>query len=380
MRSWLIPLVAVICLSEAVAQLPSDAAVLEDLNPEELSQELGSEEPDEKKKERIWGNSFFAVPIPVSNPTFGNGLAVGAVYFYPQTQAQKEVQPASLTGVAGFYSDNDSLAFGVGHQSYWGGDKWRLGGAAGYIDLKLDLVNPAEDVGNADIDWLLEGSLFVGKLSRRIHGDWYADLLVRWLDIDQTFDFQLVPDNLELGTNTRAAGVGLQVEFDSRDNPFNPYQGQLFKAGATVTEATSGALEQTYQSYNAEYRQFHDLRDNLVLGWNIRACHRSDGFPLWDACTVGLRGFNITNFLGRTTASAQAEVRWRLHGRWGAVAFAGVGGHDRSYGRGNETESVPSLGFGIRWMALESQRVNVRLDLAWSDDDNAVYLAVGEAF
>jgi hypothetical protein len=31
-------------------------------------------------------------------------------------------------------------------------------------------------------------------------------------------------------------------------------------------------------------------------------------------------------------------------------------------------------------MVLESQRINVRVDLAWSDDDNAVHLAVGEAF
>lgn len=380
MKILVVVLILVICLPEAGAQMPTDTVVLEDLGRDELTRDLGSEQPEEEKSEGIWGNNFFAVPIPVSNPTFGTGLAVGAAYFYPQTEAQKAVQPASVTGVAGFYSNNDSLAFGLAHQSYWGGDKWRLGGAAGYIDLKLDLLSPVNGFREADIDWFLEGSLFVAKLSRRIRGDWYADLLLRWMDIDQKFSYELISDDLELGTDTQAIGVGVQIQYDSRDNPFNPYLGGLFRAGATVNEAETGRFTDNYVSYTAEYRQFHTPRDNLTLGWQLRACHRSDDVPLWDACVINLRGFNITNYIGRTTASAQAEMRWRLRGRWGLAAFAGAGGYDRSYTRGDKSDLVPSLGFGVRWMVLESQRINVRVDLAWSDDDNAVYLAVGEAF
>ena len=38
---------------------------------------------------------FVIVPIPMSNPTLGSGLVVGAAYFYPQSAAQQQVQPAS---------------------------------------------------------------------------------------------------------------------------------------------------------------------------------------------------------------------------------------------------------------------------------------------
>jgi hypothetical protein len=78
---------------------------------------------------------FVAVPIPMSSPTFGTGLSAAGAYFYPQTAEQKESQPASLTGAAGAYTNNDSWAVGIGQQSYWDENKWRFTGVAGYADF-----------------------------------------------------------------------------------------------------------------------------------------------------------------------------------------------------------------------------------------------------
>ena len=59
---------------------------------------------------------FVALPVPFSNPTFDTGLIAAGAYFYPQTEAEKDAQPASVTAVAAMYSSNDSLAYGIGHQ------------------------------------------------------------------------------------------------------------------------------------------------------------------------------------------------------------------------------------------------------------------------
>ena len=48
------------------------------------------------------------VPIPISNPTLDSGLVLVGAYFYPQTEAQKKQQPASVTGAGGLYTSNDS--------------------------------------------------------------------------------------------------------------------------------------------------------------------------------------------------------------------------------------------------------------------------------
>jgi len=75
------------------------------------------------------------------------------------------------------------------------------------------------------------------------------------------------------------------------------------------------------------------------------------------------------------------EARWRFHKRWGLVAFAGAGWVEDSFGNHGEGETIPSYGVGLRWMVMKSQRINIRVDYARSDNGNsALYLGVAEAF
>ena len=63
------------------------------------------------------------------------------------------------------------------------------------------------------------------------------------------------------------------------------------------------------------------------------------------------------------------------------VGFAGAGRMNNTLGRYGEDETIPSYGLGIRFMVMESQRINVRADYARSDKRNeAWYLSVTEAF
>jgi len=80
---------------------------------------------DDETKLKMQRGDFVVVPIPIANPTLGTGLVAGAAYFYPQTEEQKKLQPASLTAAAGMYTSNDSKAFAVVQQNYWNNDQWR---------------------------------------------------------------------------------------------------------------------------------------------------------------------------------------------------------------------------------------------------------------
>ena len=63
------------------------------------------------------------------------------------------------------------------------------------------------------------------------------------------------------------------------------------------------------------------------------------------------------------------------------VGFAGAGRvEDLFCGQGKD-ETIPSYGVGVRFMVLESQRINLRIDYGRSDKGNeAWYLSVTEAF
>ena len=101
---------------------------------------------------------------------------------------------------------------------------------------------------------------------------------------------------------------------------------------------------------------------------------------LWGACTIKLRGFPATDFMGTGSMSGQLEGRWRLSQRWGLVGFAGAGYARDVYSEIDNREWIPSYGVGIRFMVLKSKRINMRLDYARSSDSDAIHFLVGEAF
>jgi len=325
--------------------------------------------------------NLLIVPIPMSSPTFGTGLILGGAYFYPQTEEQKNAQPASFTGAAAGYTDNKSWFAGVMQQNYWNEDKWRFTGVAGYLNFNLELNPPdSDDSGTKPVDWLVDGGFFQARISRKLWGKWYLGLTGRYLDISQAIDLNFEDDRFNLHSEISSVGIGLNLDFDSRDLPSNPYHGRYLELKA-MTNNQSNADADSYQSYRARFRSYHALGDPLVFAWDVSGCRKSGQIPLWDTCRLALRGFPATDYLSEQSIYAQAEVRWRFYKRWGMVAFAGAGRVEDSFGGRGEDETIPSYGVGIRFMLLESQRINLRIDYARSDHGNeAWYLAVTEAF
>jgi hypothetical protein len=335
------------------------------------------EDESELKFQR--GNAV-VVPIPVSNPTVGTGLVAGGAWFYGQSAEQRAEQPASVTAIAALYTNNDSRALVVGHQNYWSRNRWRFTGAIGAADMRLSLPVPDGAGGTADSDWQVDGAFLFAKLSRKIGGNWYGGFQLRAIDADQAFTaFDEASADFDVEASIYSIGAGALIEFDSRDMPINSYAGRYFSAATLLNDEAFGS-DSTYQSYSAALSSYHLLRENLVFAWEVQGCARGGDAPLWDACTIHLRGFSATDYLGTESASAQAELRWGITPRWGAVGFAGAGYAANALNEKDDREPVPSYGIGFRFMVLPAKRVNVRVDFARSDDSDAIHVSVGEAF
>lgn len=340
--------------------------------------------PDIRKDEtnlKLQRGDFVAVPIPISDPTLGSGLIAGAAYFYPQTEEQKAAQPASLTGIAGMYTDNDSKALVIAQQNYWNRNQWRFTGAVGAADLRLSLLSADDTGASSSLDWRLNGRFAFARLSGQVRKGWYAGFLTRIVDVEQSLETggdSAQSPLLTLG-DLRSVGLGAYLEYDTRDMPTNAYSGSYLKVDALFNDKSIGS-DNTYQSYSFTYSAYRQTGDSLVLAGQLRSCLRAGDVPLWDACTIKLRGFPATDFMGTGSASGQLEGRWRLGQRWGLVGFAGAGYARDVYSEIDNREWIPSYGVGIRFMVLKSKRINMRLDYARSSDSDAVHFMVGEAF
>lgn len=328
---------------------------------------------------KLQRGNFVVVPIPISNPTLDSGLVAGAAYFYPQSEEQRKLQPASVTAAAGMYTSNDSRAFAVVQQNYWSQNKWRFTGAIGGADLRLSLLAPDGTGGGASLDWKISGKFLFAKIATRLKGNWYGGILTRLINITQSVETGISVPDIDTGNDVRSAGLGALLEYDSRDMPLNSFSGQHFKVDALFNDEAVGS-DLTYQSYNAAYRSYHRLAGSVVLAWELQGCKRGGTAPLWDACTIRLRGFSATDYLGKVSTSAQVEARWQMSDRWGLVGFGGVGYVVNSFNGIRDRKAIPSYGVGVRLMVLKAKRINLRLDYARSTDSEAIHISVGEAF
>jgi hypothetical protein len=334
---------------------------------------------DEKTQAKFHRGDIVIVPIPTSDPTLGTGLILGGAYFYPQEPELAKVEPASMTAIAGLYTDNDSYGIGITQKNYWNEDNWRFSGSIGYADMKLDLTPPEEAAAGGSVDWLIEGVFAQAQISRQFFNDWYAGIQARYVNNTQTFSTELSDDKLSFSNDITTLGLGLVIELDRRDNSYNAYRGHYLQAAVLHNDEALGSSN-SYTSYNAEFNSYHQILEPLVLAWQITGCYKANTPALWDACRVPLRGYAATKYLSKNSASTQLEARWKISQRWGVVAFGGGGISGTSLSASGDNETVPSAGLGLRFMVLTKQRINMRLDFAQSKDSEAVYLSVGEAF
>jgi len=369
---WLVPLL----LAQAVlAEAPAESSG--EVTPP--GSDLTPDIRDDVTRLKLQKGDTVVVPIPISNPTLDTGLVLGGAYFYPQSEEQKKVQPASVTAVGAMYTSNESYAYGIGQQNYWDEDRWRFNGVFGRADL--DLVLGADDASGVrrETSWLVRGDFLQTSLSRRVAGDWYVGVLGRYVNVVQGLEIDSETGGFHTAPEITSAGLGLELEYDQRDMPLNTYEGHSFEVSALFNDPGLGS-DRAYQSYAMAFRSYHELSRPIVLAWELKACGRGGEVPLWDACLIGLRGFPVTDYLGRSSASAQFEARWRTDGKWGFVGFAGGGYVNHSYSAYKERDIIPSYGIGVRYMVLAAKRINLRIDFARSTDSDAIHLSVGEAF
>ena len=374
------PIVTITCLSALFASAAIAQNEATDTRPG-----IAPDIREDETRLKLQRGDFVVVPIPISNPTLESGLVAGAAYFYPQSEEQKKQQPASVTAAGGLYTSNDSRAFALVQQNYWRDDRWRFTGAAGAADLRLLLLTFDQSTGEQSLNWRIDGAFLFAKLARRLKGNWYGGGLTRFVDADQSIETapssstDVSQSGFDTGSNTRSVGLGLYLEYDERDNPLNSSDGRYFKFDALFNDEAIGS-NKTYQSFSAAFKSYHRLTESTVLAFEAQGCQRGGTAPLWDACTIKLRGFSATDYLGKASASTQVEARWEIGKRWGLVGFAGAGYVGDSFSGIREHEPIPSYGAGLRFMVLKAKRINLRIDYAWSTNSDAVHVSVGEAF
>lgn len=314
-------------------------------------------------------------PIPFVNPTIGAGLALGGAYLIKLDPDS----PPSVFGGGALYSENDSLAAAVGFKGYFGGDRYRVTAGVGQARLNFGL-----DVSGVEVplqEEILGGTL---EVLVRAFEHVYVGPTVVLFGIETSFrrdqdEGQIDDDELD----TDNYGLGLHALRDTRDSTFYPRSGSLADVQFRTFVPALGT-DFSYRILPLAYNHYLSLNGDLVLALRASGRFAIGDVPFYGQSYLGagpdLRGYEVGTIRDDILLATQAELRYELGWRIGVVGFAGVGTVLPDIDEWDDAEAFPSLGLGLRFLLEEENHVNLRIDAAWGDGQDAIYVGVGEAF
>ena len=345
----------------------------------------GLEETDDEAedgKQRSWEPVI--APIPSRNPVFGWMVAVPAMLMYKPSFAAPEDR-VWISGLFGFYAENESWGAGLMQRMSFGGDKWRVMGSLFHAEMNYRYYGIG---GGGDRSIVLDQDmdLFLGEGLRRVAPNLYVGLRGVYADTQvgpRLPDLELPPgfDPDRLKVDLTLATIAPRLQYDTRDNEFYPRSGLLIDANAAVSREAIGA-DLDYERYDASLNHYLPLGAKSVLASRVAAQYTSGDTPffLYPAFGQGadLRGYEMGSYRNRFLVAAQAEYRHRFTKRIGAAAFGGVGSVAPDFAGWEKT--LWSIGAGFRWVIAPKNDISLRVDVARGRDETVYYVGIGEAF
>jgi outer membrane protein assembly factor BamA len=327
-------------------------------------------------------SKFIVVPIPIVDPTIGQGAALTGLYTFNTEDEATPKERRSTIALAAAYTNTDSWMVGGGFQVYLDEDRYRAGLRLGYGNFNLKYYGTSSDSIFFDnpVGFQTRGSLVDGDLQKRVAEGFYLGVRGRFVNPTVRLDGPI--DRLKVKKEFSLAALGVIGQYDSRDNTWYPEAGLLGSIDLLAYLEAIGS-DNEFGSLEFTFAQYAKLTDGLVLAGQLRSAIVGDNAPFFMLSTIKLRGFPYGRYLNQMATEVQGELRWEAWRRLGAVVFAGVGvaAEDYSDLGGGGGDNAYGYGVGLRYRVSEIDRINVGLDVAYgSSDEIAVYFRIGEAF
>lgn len=333
---------------------------------------------------------FLPVPIIVTDPAVGNGGGVALVFFRPNAQPaaetggtgkQKMIAPDIYAAMA-MRTSNGTEAAGVGAVLHFAQDRWRYRGGVGKASVNLDFHTPDGPIlPSREISYNTDGIAAFQQVFRRLgKRDLYVGLAWIYMDLDLSFDSDSDRDFFnDKQRASKTSGLGLSLEYDSRDNSFTPSRGWLAMAEANAYDEAFGS-DTNFQSYRAHSYGYVPLGSRFVLGMRADMRWAVGEVPFYRLPYIDLRGIGAARYQDRHAATLEAELRWNVSRRWALLGFVGAGRTWGEHNDFNDGASRVSKGAGFRYLLARQLGLYAGIDYAWGPEDEAFYLQVGSAW
>jgi outer membrane protein assembly factor BamA len=332
-----------------------------------------SAEPPESRKAKL-----AAMPIVNYDPSLGWNFAAMAMLFFP-VSAQDTISPLSMAGGIAGITSNKTWYASAFSKLYLKEDNWRILAALGHASLNFQFYQDIPDYGGAFIGYNTVYSFGYLEVQRRVFKDWYLGAKFMLLKTKTAFDIENLPQDDQFSNQNN---IGVVVSHDSRDYVYYPTTGLYANLKTGHFREFLGS-DHDFDNFKIDVNEFFKLRPNKILVARLSAQISTGDVPFEGQNVVGredIRGYTDGKHRADQVYALQAEYRWRFYKRWGMVGFGGVATAVDRISDVTWSGLLPAIGTGIRFMAIESEQINVGIDVAVGKGDWGIYFRIGEVF
>ena len=324
--------------------------------------------------------TFAGGPSFSKNTSLGIGLLAAGLYRLDRTDSvtvPSDVSVFANVSVSGFY------ALGVTGNTIFAHNRQRVNYTVMFSSAPRSLWGIGYDAGRynpestySEKHYLVEASYLHEVLPRTYVGGIVSFEHTRGVKFsDQAYLYGQK-------RSYTATGIGLIVEYDSRDFSPNPdrgvyvsFQERFFPKGLGNCERSLWRTTFTADAYRRVWK-------GGILAADLYAVFNSEGTPWPMLARLGgnqrMRGYYQGRYTDNDMITLQVELRQRIWRRIGCTVWGGAGNVFSSLDRFDWSHTLPNYGVGLRWEL--KKRVNVRLDYGFGKKTSGFLLSINEAF
>jgi hypothetical protein len=328
--------------------------------------------------------AFLPIPLVITEPAVGYGGGLAGMFLRPRKKAGGEgFSRPNISAIAAFATENGTKGAFGGDSSLWfdGRMKTLLGGGGGKVNLDFYGLGPGGESLDEPVSYSLDfsGGVMQGNWELRADSPWSLGLRYVYANVEPKLDDDPLFPGLADGIEVDVSAPGAILEYDSRDNLFTPTRGAYAETFYMLSREDLGASED-FERFQQVLMGWFPISDRVTIGLRGDYQWSSEGTPFFLKPYIKLRGVPAMRYQGEEMASAEAEVRWQVHGRWSLIAAAGYGTAKTETDLFSRTKDVTSGAVGFRYELARKFGMHAGMDVGFSNGTTAIYLQIGNAW
>ncbi|MDW5288939.1 BamA/TamA family outer membrane protein [Formosa sp. PL04] len=332
-------------------------------------------------------HGFIPVPQIITEKSLGGfGFMLAPIFIEPNKIKEQDGKPVAPNITGGFAGYTANQTWGVGAFRKASLPEYHLKYTAGavYANVNMDFYRTLPIVGEQTFDFNFRiAGAYLSVLRQIAKTELYLGLeyFFGHNEIKPNFENDRVADFVkDKDYSSNIGSLGLDLEFDKRDNMFTPNYGWYITSEFRVNANWTGS-DYNFQNFNADFIKYFQFTPKWVSGFRLDNQFQFGDAPFYLKPSIQVRGVPMAKYQGDQVYSLMTEQRYDFVERWSGIAFGGLSKAPTEKVNFNESDLIANYGGGFRYLIARKFQLRSGVDVAWTNKgDFGWYIVFGCAW